>query len=117
MVRVCTPILNLLILVVRVCYGPSLFCPSLSWSEFVMFRVVQLPLDIFVCSFSNKTAYQYANHRMVCTPIGNNNLTLKISTSKLNINIHKYCTLEHSYADIFNSKAQFPDSISDNKIF
>ena len=31
MVRVCTPILNLLILVVRVCYGPSLLL-----SEFVM---------------------------------------------------------------------------------
>ena len=31
--------------------------------------------------------------------------------------MHKYWTLKHSYADIFNSNAQFPDSISDNKSF
>ena len=38
MVRVCTPILNLLILVVRVCYSPSLL-----FSEFVMVRVCYGP--------------------------------------------------------------------------
>jgi hypothetical protein len=38
MVRVCTPFLNLLILVVRVCYGPSVLL-----SEFVMVRVCYGP--------------------------------------------------------------------------
>ena len=28
----------------QVCYGPSLYGPSLSWAEFVMGRDVQLPL-------------------------------------------------------------------------